>query len=120
MTQAGCDVNKVDEAIKVTLGEYLKLREKPVLTKELKLAKEYLKGRLALGLEDSQAVAGEFGENLLSEGRVITVKEMRKGVEKVKLEDVQRVAKQIFDMKSLNLTVVGPFKEKDKFGKLLV
>ncbi len=120
MTQAGCDVNKIDEAIKVTLGEYLKLREKPVLTKELKLAKEYLKGRLALGLEDSQAVAGEFGESLLLEGRVRTVEEIKKGVEKVKLEDVQRVAKQIFDMKSLNLTVVGPFKEKDKFGKLLV
>jgi len=120
MTQAGCDVNKVGEAIKVTLGEYLKLGEKPVLAKELKLAKEYLKGRLALGLEDSQAVAGEFGESLLLEGRVRTVEEIKKGVEKVKLEDVQRVAKQIFDMKSLNLTVVGPFKEKDKFGKLLV
>ncbi len=120
MTQAGCDVNKVDEAIKVTLGEYQKLEEKPVLAKELKLAKEYLKGRLALGLEDSQAVAGEFGESLLLEGRVRTVEEIKKGVEKVKLGDVQRVAKQIFDMKSLNLTVVGPFKEKDKFGKLLV
>jgi len=120
MTQAGCDVNKVDEAIKVTLGEYLKLVEKPVLGKELKLAKEYLKGRLALGLEDSQAVAGEFGESLLLEGRVRTVEEIKKGVEQVKLGDIQRVAKQIFDMKSLNLTVVGPFKEKDKFEKLLV
>jgi len=120
MTQAGCDVNKVDEAIKVTLGEYLKLGEKPVLAKELKLAKEYLKGRLALGLEDSQAVAGEFGESLLLEGRVRTVEEIKKGVEQVRQGDVQRVAKQIFDMKSLNLTVVGPFKEKDKFGKLLV
>ena len=120
MTQAGCDVNKIDEAIKVTLGEYLKLAEKPVLAKELKLAKEYLKGRLALGLEDSQAVAGEFGESWLLEGKVRTVEEIKKGVEAVGLKDVQRVAKQIFKMKALNLTVVGLFKEKDKFEKLLV
>jgi predicted Zn-dependent peptidase len=120
MTQAGCDVNKIEEAIKVVLGEYMKLVEKPVLAKELKLAKEYLKGRLALGLEDSQAVAGEFGESWLLEGKVRTVEEIKQGVEAVRLADIQRVAKQIFEKKGLNLTVVGPFKAKDKFNKLLV
>jgi len=119
VTQAGCDRARIDEALKVTLGEYMRMKDKGVTEGELKLAKEYLKGRLALSLEDSQEVAGVFSESLVLENKVRTVEEVIAGVEAVKKEDVLRVAKRIFKKEMLNLTVVGKFKEKDRFEKII-
>ncbi len=120
VTQAGCDVKKLNESIKLTLNEYEKIGQKPVEDKELKLAKEYLKGRLALALEDSQDVAEQFGEDLLLEGKVRTIQEMLEGVDKVEIDDIQRVGGKIFQERQLNLTIVGPFKNQNQFAKLLV
>jgi len=119
VTQAGCDIGRVEEAIEVTRGEYEKMRERLVTREELSLAKEFLKGRLALSLEDSHEVAGLMAEDLLMEDKMRTIEEIEKGVEAVRVTDVQRVGKKIFNSKGLNLTVVGPFEEKAQFEKLL-
>ena len=121
VTQAGCDVKRVKEAIVVTRGEYAKLTQRAsgVSDEELKRAKEYLKGRLALELEDSQEVAGMFGDGLLLENKLRTVEELYRGVEKVTAAQVTRVAKTIFAPKRLHLTVVGPLKGSSRFKNLL-
>ncbi|MCX6816294.1 MAG: hypothetical protein NTZ93_00230 [Candidatus Beckwithbacteria bacterium] len=105
-------MDKLEEAISVTKNEYELMTQKPVSGKELKLAQEYLKGRLALSLEDSQDVAETFGESLLLEGKLRTVKEMIEGVEKVNPEEIQKLARQIFKPSQLNLTIVGKVKKK--------
>ena len=117
VTQAGCDVKRVEEAIEVTRGEYDKIAK--VKAEELKMAKEFLKGRLALELEDSQEVAGLLTEDLLLEGKMRSVEEIVKGVEAVTVKDVERVANRVFDRQGLNLTVVGPFKNRERFAKLV-
>ena len=38
---------------------------------------------------------------------------------KVTAEDVQEVAKEIFKPEKLNLALIGPFEDKEKFEKLL-
>ena len=121
VAQAGCDVKRVGEAVKVTVGEYDKMtgRVSGITDEELTRAKEYLKGRLALDLEDSQEVAGMFGEDLLMENKLRPVEELYRGVEKVTAVDVTRVAKAIFSPERLRLTVVGPFKGKNEFAKLV-
>jgi predicted Zn-dependent peptidase len=121
VTQAGCDLRRVEEAIKVTLSEYLKLtdKKKGINKEELRRSKEYLKGMLALSLEDSVNMASLSAESLLLEGRIRTAEEIEKGIEAVRVTDVQRVGKKIFNRKDLNLTVVGPFKGKAQFEKLL-
>lgn len=115
-TQAGCDVNRVEEAIKVVKEEYGKISK--VSEDELKRAKEYLKGGLALELEDSQEVASWLGSELLLEGRVRGVSRSIEEIDKVTAEDVKRVAERIFKDK-LQLTVVGPFKDETKFKNLV-
>ncbi|MDZ7587360.1 MAG: pitrilysin family protein [Patescibacteria group bacterium] len=119
-TQAGCATEKLAETIKLTLQEYAKIAREPVEDKELKLAKEYLKGRLALAFEDSQTVAGEYGESLLLEGKMRTLAEIYRQVEKVSAVKIQKTAEKIFVSSQLNLTIVGPFKNKEKFAKLLL
>jgi len=121
VTQAGVDKNKISKAIEVILSEYRKVTsyQLPVTSKELRKAKEYLKGRFILSLENSKAVAALFAENLLLEGKVRLPDEIMKKIDAVTLADVRRVAKKVFVDDGLNLSVVGPYKDKGRFEKLL-
>lgn len=112
VTQAGVDNKRADEAIKAVWKEYLQLVKKPVSLVELKKAKECIKGHLALSLETSSSRALFYGTQELLEDKVMTRQEIEKEIDKVTVADVQRVAKKIFKPSKLNLTVVGPFKNK--------
>lgn len=119
-TYAGVPLKKVDEAILVILSEYDKLTRKGSLEKsELNKAKEYLKGHLALSLEDTNDVNGFFGVEQLLLGQVRTPEEVYRHVDMVKIGDVIRVAKNIFTSKKLNMAVIGPYNDQARFEKLL-
>lgn len=119
VTQAGVDVVRIDDAIKVTLEEFAKMGKELVKSDELSKAKEYIKGRLTLELEDSRSVAGLHGTSELLEGKVKTAKDIMERVDKVTAEDVRSVAKDIFKTETLNLAVIGPYKDEAKFRNLL-
>jgi predicted Zn-dependent peptidase len=121
VVQAGCDAKRAEEAVQVVKNEFFKLtnRRTGVTGDELKRAKEYAKGMIALSLEDSSQVASMFSEDLLLEGKLRTVEEIEQGIETVSQADITRVAKSIFASKRLNLAVVGPVKNKERLVSLL-
>lgn len=116
---AGVDLKRIDEAIAVILAEFVKITEKTVLAKELKKAKEYIKGGAALSWEDSRTVAFAYGADELFEGRVRTQEEVMRSIDAVKAEDVARVAQFLVTNSKLNLAVIGPFKDQARFEKIL-
>ncbi|KKU12219.1 MAG: Peptidase M16 domain protein [Candidatus Woesebacteria bacterium GW2011_GWA1_45_8] len=117
--QAGVEIKKIDEAIKVTLAEFAKLAKEKVSSKELTKAKEYIKGKLVLELEDSREVASLFGIQALLEEKIKTPQEIMKEIDKVEAADIQKVASDIFRDSALNLAIIGPYKDKAKFAKIL-
>lgn len=119
VVQAGVKLEKVDEAIKVVINEFQKLMDSKVGQKELKKAKEFLKGRLILALEDSQNVASRYSGQILLEKKIRTPEKAMELFDKVTSEDIQRVAKDIFKPKNLNLAMIGPYKDESRFRKLL-
>ena len=119
VTQAGVDVKRIDDAIKVILQEFDKIREKGVKEKELKKAKENIKGKLILELEDSRNVAGLFASAELLEDRIKTPEEIMRKVDRVTAEDVRATAQNVFKEETLNLAVIGPYKNEERFLKLL-
>ena len=120
VTLAGVDLDKIEEAIRVILEEYRKVsKAKDISQKELIKAKEFLKGRLILELEDSRFTASIFGSGEILENRVKTPEEMMKKIDRVKKEDIQRVADDVFREAKLNLAVIGPFQDGQKFKNLL-
>lgn len=121
-TYAGVNVEKADEAVKVILEQYGKLAEGklPVTGTELKKAKEFLKGHLALALEDTKDVTGFFGDQVLFTKEVLTPEEVYKRVDRVTVDDVLKEAKKLITKDRLNLAIIGPFKDKEKFLKLLI
>lgn len=119
VTQAGVDLKRIDDAIKVILSEYYHIASKQVSQEELNKAKEFLKGRLILELEDSKNVAVLYGFQELLDKRVYTPKRIIAEIDEVGVADIQRVAKDIFRQNKLNLAVIGPFKDGERFEKLL-
>lgn len=119
VTQVGVDNQKVENAISVILKEYKIISEKKVSKSELKKAKDNIKGKMALLLESSDALASFCGLQELLENKILTLKEIYKKIDKVTTKDISRVAKNIFKPEKLNLVLIGPFKEKEKFEKIL-
>jgi len=119
--QAGVDVKRVDEAIEVTLDQHYGLAsgKYPISKKELDKAKEYIKGNLALALEDTKDVNGFFAEQELFLDTVLTPEEVFKKVDMVTVEDVLSEAKKLFKPENLNLALIGPYKNPERFAKLI-
>ena len=117
--QAGIDNNRIEKAVRIVLKEYKKIRDKPVPKNEIKKAKEYIKGHLAIELESSDAVATFFASEWLLKNETLTTEEKLDKIMKVTQEDVQEAANEIFRPEKLNLALIGPFEDKEKFEKLL-
>lgn len=116
---AGIDLKRIEEAIKVILAEFSEIAKKKVGDNELKKAKEYIKGKMILSWEDSRTVAFSYGLDELGEGIVRTNAEILKRIDGVNAKDIQRLAQFLFANSKLNLAVIGPFKDKNRFDKIL-
>jgi predicted Zn-dependent peptidase len=119
ITYAGVDHSNVEKTIRVALEEYKKMCEKAVSAKELRRVKDYIRGTTLIGLEQSNAVASFVGTEEMISGKPLTVDEVFAKIESVTTDDIKAVAQDIFRPELLNLAMIGPFKEKEKFAKLL-
>jgi predicted Zn-dependent peptidase len=90
-----------------------------VTDKELVKAKGFLKGNLALSLEDTHDVSEFFSNQELFLENVLTPEEIYKKVDAVTLDDIYFEAKKLFTPARLNLAIIGPFQNGGKFVKLL-
>lgn len=120
-TQAGIDAKNSEKVIKIILAEYKKIADEKIGEPELKKVKNYLKGRMIMGLESSSAMASFYANQEILKGQIATLEERLAGIDAVKTGDIRRVAKDIFKNEKLNLALIGPCKNKEaeKFKKIL-
>ena len=118
ITYAGVEPSKVYKAITLILEEF-RLVKNDLPQQELHRAKEFLKGRLTLRMEDSRAIASWGGAQELLQDRILGVDEVLSEVDKVTSEDIKRVANEILVPEKLSLAVVGPYKSERKFHRAL-
>ncbi|RJR24660.1 insulinase family protein [Candidatus Microgenomates bacterium] len=116
---AGVNLHKINEVVKVLLEEFGKVKKGDVSEDELKKAKEFLKGRLALRLENSRSVAGWYAEKLLLEREIETPDQVFEKIEKITTSDIERVANRVFDENKINLAVIGPYEDEKRFLELI-
>lgn len=116
---AGVDNKRIDEVIKAVLEECKKLKNERVSEEELNKVKECLIGNMKLSLESSDDIANFYGGQELLKRELKSSEEKADEIRKVTAEQVESLAYDIFQNKNLNLALIGPFKEKAKFLKLL-
>jgi predicted Zn-dependent peptidase len=121
VTQAGIDHKNLEKAVKLILAEYISLRDKKITAKELQKAKDYLKGITSLSLDASDNQASFFAAQELLEGKILSVEEKFKKIDAVSIDDIKKVAEDIFVEDGLNLAVIGPIEEskREELKKIL-
>lgn len=119
VTSAGVDNQKTEEAIEIILREYKKIQEEGVSDEELKKAKQHLKGRMALSLETSDALASFYASQYVLTQKIKKLKEIFQEIDKIEKSDILKVARNLFVPAKLNLALIGPHKNRAKFQKLL-
>lgn len=116
---AGVDPERASEALQAILDELDRLRMGPIPPAELHKVKEYLKGRLVLGLEDSFSQAAWVAYQALFMDDIRTPEEVLQIYDAVTAEDVLAVAQKIIVPSAYNLAAVGPFGQGEGLGNLL-
>lgn len=119
VTQAGVDNKRAEKAIFAILNEYKRISQNKISSKELKKAKDHFKGKMSLFFEASDARASFYSLQELLENKILTPEEIYAKINKVSVNDILKVSKDIFQPQKLNLALIGPFKDKTKFQKLL-
>jgi predicted Zn-dependent peptidase len=116
---SGVQVEKIDEASQIILSELKKIKEVLVGEKELQKAKDYIKGKTILALEDNQVRLDWFLERCAFHKTVETPEQAFKSLDAVTPKELQKVANEIFQNKNMTLAVIGPYKSEKQFRKLL-
>jgi predicted Zn-dependent peptidase len=118
-SQAGVDINRIDEAVSTIANELKGIAAEPVPADELDKAKSFAKGRFVLQLESPQGLIMFGLRKEVLERKAPDPDEVLAGITAVTAEDVQRVAQDVLANDRLRLAVIGPFDDPDRFEKLL-
>jgi len=113
VTFAGVDKRKLNKVIEAILKEYKKLTKIKVSEKELKKAKEYIKGKAILAMESSDSQASFYGMQELLKNDIVSLDNTFKKIDKVTTNDIMMMAKDIFKNEKLNMALIGPVKNKE-------
>lgn len=118
-TQAGVEHGKLGKTIDVILKEYKKIATEKVGEKELRKAKDFVKGKGVMEFEASEEVAMFFIDQEFHKEKILTLKEVFAKVDAVTADDILRVAKDVFKSNKLNVAVIGPHKNSKQIEKIL-
>lgn len=125
---AGVEHSKLKIVISAILEEFKKLKDAPVSEEELVRAKSHLSGNLLLGLETSDSLAVYYGSQEILKRKQTTPEELVKKINAVTAQQIQDLAKDIFQSSKLNMAMIGPVaprqggpqKDVAEFQKLLL
>lgn len=114
---AGVPVGKAAEAVKVILEEFYKFlgARHGLSQKELAKAKEFFKGHMALSMESTKWINYFFGSEEVKGGELKTPEQVFDAIDRVTIDEILAVAKEIFRPEKANLAVVGPYKSPAAF-----
>jgi predicted Zn-dependent peptidase len=119
-SQAGVDIERVDEAIETIVRELRGMAEAPVPSEELEKARAFAKGRFVLSLESPHGTIMFGLRREVLEGAAEEPADVLAGLDAVTAEDVQRVAQQVIADGDLHLALIGPFEDdQERFERLL-
>jgi predicted Zn-dependent peptidase len=119
IVQSGLKVSSAPKALEMILDELKKVRASGVTGSELKKAKEYIKGKIALAMEDPHDKMEWYLGQEAFLGRIRTIKQTFEELDKVTLDDINMVARDILTEDNLNLAVIGPYADQTVFEKRL-
>jgi len=118
-SQAGVDIARADEAVETIAYEFRRIAEEPVPAEELEKARALAKGRFVLRLENPQGMTMFGLSHEVLEGEAVEPDDILAGLDAVTADDLQRVAQDVIASNGINLALIGPFEDAERFEQLL-
>ncbi len=115
---AGVDPSNTKVALQAILEQLAYLRN-PIPESEINKAKELVKGRLLLRMEDTRDVVGWIGGQEILMDRILSIDEIVARVDAITAEELSKMAEEIFKGNQLRLAIVGPVNEAESLENLL-
>lgn len=106
----GTEKRQIKKATDLVLSELKKLRETPLSPKQLKTAKEQLKGQLAISEEHNNGMMQVMARNILDVGHLESLTNIFAKIEAINPADLQQVAQEMFKEDELNYLIFEPEK----------
>ncbi|HBU07362.1 MAG TPA: hypothetical protein DEB09_04760 [Candidatus Magasanikbacteria bacterium] len=109
----GLEAKNINKAIAVVKAEMEKLIKFGPTIRELADAKTHIRGGLTLSLEDSSTQASFYASQALFADKIKTPEEKLKEIEKVTKDQVQALAKQVYNWKKIRVAIIGNVEKQE-------
>ena len=110
---AGTDGARVREVLGLIREGLERISAELLTAKELKSAKELLKGNFLLGMESTDHRMTSLAKNELYFGRQMTPEEIIERIDAVGREEIRELAARMFRPETLTVAAIGPVSEED-------
>ncbi len=117
--RAGLARGRMEEALQTIMDELSKIKRSGVTAEEIHRARENIRGKLAIELEESSEIASFYGRQELFTNKMLTPEEKIKLILKVTRDEVRAVAQDILKQDQLSIATIGPYKDEKLFLKFL-
>lgn len=104
---AGINPSKVEDCLKFIIHEIKNLDINLISQKELAKSKEQLKASYLLNLESSSSRMNSLGRYMVFYNKILTSEEIIDEIDKINLDDIYNLIKEIFDFNKISLSCVA-------------
>ncbi len=111
---AGLRTSHVKEALAVVAEQLEKLKKETVKKEELVRARENIVGHLAMEMEGSFNIASFLANQYFYRRKIKQPEEFTKEYRQVSAQDVQALARYLFENGNIAVTTLGPLKQKQE------
>jgi len=116
---AGLEPDRLERALRLIVVELRRLATVAPGERELRMARDYVIGQMALSLENSENQMMSLGEHWLCYGRLWSPEQVRRRLRQVTGAEIRAVAEQVLRGDRLNLAVVSPERLPTGLGRIL-
>ncbi|MBL7069155.1 MAG: insulinase family protein [Candidatus Omnitrophica bacterium] len=111
---AGFDHKKVSKAIEIITKELKKIKKIRIKEDEFRRAKDFYKGQLSMGLEDTLNRMLWTGDKIVAKEINYNIDEIVDSINLVTVDMVKDLAGKVFKESNMNAALIGPFTKKDQ------
>jgi len=108
VVSAGINNKELAGALDIILREFRKISKKRINPGEFQRAKDFCRGQLLMGLENTLSCMTWVGEKVTTGDPMHDIDAVLERLDKVTVEDVRRVALETFRKANTNIAIIGP------------
>lgn len=116
---AGLAYENLEEAIKTIIEEMNKMKDGQITVEEFNRAKQQIKSNFILGLESTSSRMSSIGRRELLYNEIATPDDIVEKINSVKLEDIIKISKMIFNKENFSVVYTGNLKKYNNLQEIL-